>query len=96
MNASRAILPSVTKGKHGGLGEVIFVTTKTPAEVAAGGGAKKVLGLTKEKSEFVVGLGDIPKEFLRPLPGDRGGFIFYIRGVFQLPPKGKIGTPSGF
>jgi hypothetical protein len=95
MNASRTIKASQTQGKHAELGAVVFVTTKTPAEIAAAGGAKKVLGLTSEKATHVVNLGEIAASKLKPLAGQRGKFIFYVKGNIKLPLKGKIGQASG-
>ncbi|MFI8436171.1 RHS repeat-associated core domain-containing protein [Streptomyces sp. NPDC079020] len=53
-----------------------FFTTRSPADLTAPGAFKK-LGITNEKSQYVMEL-QVPQSALVPLRGDRGKFIFAI------------------
>jgi hypothetical protein len=53
-----------------------FFTTRSPADLTAPGAFKK-LGITNEKSQYVMEL-KVPQSALVPLRGDRGKFIFAI------------------
>ncbi|WP_404786855.1 RHS repeat-associated core domain-containing protein [Streptomyces pristinaespiralis] len=53
-----------------------FFTTRSPADLTAPGAFKK-LGITNEKSQYVMEL-QVPQSALVPLRGDRGKFIFSI------------------
>lgn len=60
-----------------------FFTTRSPADNAAPNAYKK-LGITREKSQYVVEF-EIDPARLDRLKGDRGDFIFMIRGGVQIP-----------
>lgn len=60
-----------------------FFTTRSPADNVAPNAYKK-LGLTREKSQYVVEF-EIDQDKLEKLDGDRGRFVFIIRGGVQIP-----------
>lgn len=60
-----------------------FVTTRSPAELTEPNAYKK-LGLTNEKSQYVM-QAEVPKSALKPLPGGRGDFIFSVPGGIRIP-----------
>lgn len=60
-----------------------FFTTRSPADNTAPNAYKK-LGITREKSQYVVEF-EIERSRLERLKGDRGDFVFIIRGGVQIP-----------
>ena len=60
-----------------------FFTTRSPADNVAPNAYKK-LGLTREKSQYFVQF-EIDQDRLEKLDGDRGRFVFIIRGGVQIP-----------
>ena len=96
MNGSRSIKPNKTiYTGHGVNGSVVWVTPLSPAEVAARGGPRNVLGLTRKKAALMIEL-DIPPERIEHIPGSRGKWIWFVKGPIRLPPKGLIpATPTG-
>jgi hypothetical protein len=74
-----------------------FFSTLGPGDLTEPGAYKRKLGLTREKSEYVIEF-SVPKDQLVPLRGGRGGHIFSIPGGIQIP-RNKvryIGPTSGW
>ena len=74
-----------------------FFTNLSPDELTEPGAFKKKLGITNEKSQYVVEA-KVPKSALVPLRGGRGAHIFSIPGGISVPrPKVRyIGPTSGW
>ena len=93
MNSSRTIKASVSGyDKHEVKGKAVFLTTDPP-DVVKDRGVKKY-GLTKEKAQYVVSV-DLPESQVKPVRGGRGEYVKYTTSDIKLPPKGKIGSPTG-
>jgi RHS repeat-associated protein len=74
-----------------------FFTNLSPDDLTEPGAFKKKLGVTNEKSQYVVEL-KVPKSRLVPLRGGRGAHVFSIPGGISVPrPKVRyIGPTSGW
>ena len=74
-----------------------FFTNLSPDDLTEPGAFKKKLGVTNEKSQYVVEF-KVPKSKLVPLRGGRGAHVFSIPGGISIPrPKVRyIGPTSGW
>ncbi|MFC0037628.1 DUF6531 domain-containing protein [Actinomadura rayongensis] len=74
-----------------------FWTTKSPADLTEPGAFKSKLGITREKSEYVMEA-QVPKSALVPIEGGRGAHIFKTPGGIHVPRSDSryFGPTSGW
>ena len=75
----------------------VYITTKSPEELAKIPNGYKKLGLTNEKSSYYFEL-EVDASKLKPIKGDRGEFIKYIEDDLEIPRDLVTGhgeTPKG-
>ena len=96
-NGIRSSDPYLIKPGESKNGPGPFFTNLSPDDLTEPGAFKKKLGVTNEKSKYVVEL-KVPKSKLVPLRGGRGAHVFHIPGGISVPrPKVRyIGPTSGW